>query len=114
MKSKRIKGLIGLSLTTLLVLAACGGDGGAGAEKAKGGSEKTAAKQEFKVVVQQEMPSADLSLGTDTISFTALNNAYEGIYRLDDKSKPQPAGAKEKVQVSDDGLTYTVKLREEA
>ena len=42
------------------------------------------------------MPSADLSLGTDTISFTALNNAYEGIYRLDDKSKPQPAGAKEK------------------
>ena len=63
MKSKRIKGLIGLSLTTLLVLAACGGDGGAGAEKAKGGSEKTAAKQEFKVVVQQEMPSADLSLG---------------------------------------------------
>lgn len=52
MKSKRIKGLIGLSLTTLLVLAACGGDGGAGAEKAKGGSEKTAAKQEFKVVVQ--------------------------------------------------------------
>ncbi|WP_417629748.1 peptide ABC transporter substrate-binding protein [Enterococcus faecalis] len=114
MKSKRIKGLIGLSLTTLLVLGACGGDGGAGAEKAKGGSEKTAAKQEFKVVVQQEMPSADLSLGTDTISFTALNNAYEGIYRLDDKSKPQPAGAKEKVQVSDDGLTYTVKLREEA
>ena len=82
--------------------------------KAKGGSEKTAAKQEFKVVVQQEMPSADLSLGTDTISFTALNNAYEGIYRLDDKSKPQPAGAKRKVQVSDDGLTYTVKLREEA
>ncbi|MGH2179972.1 ABC transporter substrate-binding protein, partial [Enterococcus faecalis] len=48
-----------------------------------------------------------------TISFTALNNAYEGIYRIDDKSKPEPAGAKEKVQVSDDGLTYTVKLREE-
>ena len=96
MKSKRIKGLIGLSLTTLLVLAACGGDGGAGAEKAKGGSEKTAAKQEFKVVVQQEMPSADLSLGTDTISFTALNNAYEGIYRLDKDNKVQPAGAAEK------------------
>ncbi len=33
------------------------------------------------------MPSADLSLGTDTISFTALNNAYEGIYRLDDKKQ---------------------------
>ena len=93
MKSKRIKGLIGLSLTTLLVLLLV--VVGELAPKS-GGSEKTAAKQEFKVVVQQEMPSADLSLGTDTISFTALNNAYEGIYRLDDKSKPQPAGAKEK------------------
>ena len=91
MKSKRIKGLIGLSLTTLLVLALVVVMG-SWRRKAKGGSEKTAAKQEFKVVVQQEMPSADLSLGTDTISFTALNNAYEGIYRLDDKSKPQPAG----------------------
>ena len=65
MKSKRIKGLIGLSLTTLLVLGACGGDG-AGAEKQRA-DQRTAAKQEFKVVVQQEMPSADLSLGTDTI-----------------------------------------------
>ena len=114
MKSKRIKGLIGLSLTTLLVLAACGGDGGAGAEKAKGGSEKTAAKQEFKVVVQQEMPSADLSLGTDTISFTALNNAYEGIYRLDKDNKVQPAGAAEKAEVSEDGLTYKIKLNKDA
>lgn len=40
MKSKRIKGLIGLSLTTLLVLAACGGDGGAGAEKARADQRK--------------------------------------------------------------------------
>ena len=40
-----------------------------------------AAEQIFNVVVQQEMPSADLSLATDTISFSALNNVYEGLYR---------------------------------
>ena len=34
------------------------------------------------------MPTADLSVATDTISFTALNNVYEGIYRLDEDSKP--------------------------
>ena len=47
MKSKRIKGLIGLSLTTLLVLAACGGDGEL-APKSKGRIRKTAAKQNLK------------------------------------------------------------------
>lgn len=60
------------------------------------------------------MPTADLSVATDTISFTALNNVYEGIYRLDKDNKPQPAGASEKVKVSDDGKTYTVKLRKDA
>ncbi|MDV7772144.1 peptide ABC transporter substrate-binding protein [Enterococcus hirae] len=68
----------------------------------------------FNLVVPQEMPTADLSLATDTISFTALNNVYEGIYRLDKDSKPQPAGASELAEVSEDGLTYKIKLREDA
>ena len=73
-----------------------------------------AAEQIFNVVVQQEMPSADLSLATDTISFSALNNVYEGLYRLDADSKPQPAGAAELAEVSEDGLIYRLKLREDA
>jgi oligopeptide transport system substrate-binding protein len=60
------------------------------------------------------MPTADLSVATDTISFSALNNVFEGIYRLDKDSVPQPAGAAEKAEVSEDGLTYKVKLREDA
>lgn len=39
---------------------------------------------------------------------------YEGIYRLDKDSKPQPAGASELAEVSEDGLTYKIKLREDA
>jgi len=72
------------------------------------------AEQVFNVVVSQEMPSADLSLATDTISFSALNNVYEGLYRLDADSTPQPAGAAEAAEVSEDGLTYKIKLREDA
>ncbi len=78
------------------------------------GSGTAAAEQIFNVVVQQEMPSADLSLATDTISFSALNNVYEGLYRLDADSKPEPAGAAELAEVSEDGLTYKLKLREDA
>ena len=55
-----------------------------------------------------------MSLATDTISFSALNNVYEGLYRLDADSKPQPAGAAEEAEVSEDGLTYKIKLRDDA
>ena len=66
------------------------------------------------MVESQEMPSADPSLATDEVSFTTLNNVYEGIYRLDKDNKPALAGAAEKATVSEDGLVYKVKLREES
>lgn len=97
-----------------LVLAACGGGGNTDSTDSSNDSKKASGEQLFKLVVQQEMPSADLSVATNTISFSALNNVYEGLYRLDDKSKPQPAGAVELAEKSDDGLTYKFKLREDA
>ncbi|EOH92540.1 peptide ABC transporter substrate-binding protein [Enterococcus villorum] len=112
MKKKWVFSMIALSG---LVLAGCYGGGSSNTKSsnsANGGSADGGGV--FNLVVPQEMPTADLSLATDTISFTALNNVYEGIYRLDKDSKPQPAGASELADVSDDGLTYKVKLREDA
>ena len=112
MKKKWVFSMIALSG---LVLAGCYGGGSSNTKSsnsANGGSADGGGV--FNLVVPQEMPTADLSLATDTISFTALNNVYEGIYRLDKDSKPQPAGASELAEVSDDGLTYKVKLREDA
>lgn len=103
---------LGLLTVCGLVLAGC--STGGNSSKSSDSSKEAGAKQEISVVVQQEMPSGDLSLATDTISFTALNNVYEGLYRLDKDNQPQPAGASEKAKVSEDGLTYTVKLRKEA
>ncbi|MEG2644221.1 peptide ABC transporter substrate-binding protein [Enterococcus hailinensis] len=97
-----------------LVLAGCYGGSSSSTDSSSSASGKASDNGTFNLVVSQEMPTADLSVATDTISFTALNNVYEGIYRLDKDNKPQPAGASEKVKVSDDGKTYTVKLREDA
>ncbi|MCZ1527262.1 peptide ABC transporter substrate-binding protein, partial [Enterococcus faecium] len=103
----------GLVAVCGLVLAGCyGGSSATSSSSAKSGSADGGGV--FNLVVPQEMPTADLSVATDTISFTALNNVYEGIYRLDEDSKPQPAGASELAEVSEDGLTYKIKLREDA
>lgn len=109
----------GLLSTVAISLVACGGGGTGGKEetassKESGGKEELADKQVFNVNVQQEMPTADPSLSTDVISSVALNNVYEGVYRLGKDQKPEPAGATELAEVSEDGLVYKIKLREDA
>lgn len=110
----KMKWAYGLVTIFGLALAGCSTTGGSSSTATSSSSGGEAKDQTFKVVVQQEMPSDDLSLATDTISFSALNNVYEGLYRLDKDNNPEPAGAAEKATVSDDGLTYTIKLREDA
>lgn len=100
--------LIGVMTLCSLTLVACGDKSG------KDSENQASSEQVFRYIERQEMPSADPSLATDEVSFVALNNIYEGIYRLDKENKPQPAGAVEKATVSDDGLVYKVKLREDS
>lgn len=108
MKKQKILGTL---LVSTFLLGACTTGGTSQTdETAKSGETE----QVFNLAVLQEMPTADLSIATDTISFTALNNVYEGLYRLDNENKPQPAAAAELAEVSEDGLTYKLKLREEA
>ena len=102
-----------ITLFSVTTLAACGGGGTSDSSSASGGG-KASGEQVLRVTEQQEMPTADLSLATDRISFIALNNVYEGIYRLDKDNKVQPAGAAEKAEISEDGLTYKIKLNKDA
>jgi oligopeptide transport system substrate-binding protein len=71
-------------------------------------------KQVFKRVEAAELPTADISLATDTVSHTTLYNVYEGLYRMGDSSELIPAGAKEMAKVSEDGLKYSIELNEKA
>ncbi|OTN77210.1 hypothetical protein A5886_002307 [Enterococcus sp. 8G7_MSG3316] len=107
---KRAKGTM-LIVTSSLFLAACQSSAN---DQDQGTSSETSAKQEITVQFSAEMGSADISLATDSYSFITLNNAYEGLYRLDENNDPVIAGASEDATVSDDGLTYTVNLREDA
>ncbi len=111
MKNKWAYGLVAVCG---VALAGCTTGGTNSSSNDTAASGDSSAEQVFNIVVSQEMPSADLSLATDTISFSALNNVYEGLYRLDADSTPQPAGAAEAAEVSEDGLTYKIKLREDA
>ena len=51
------------------------------------------------------------SIGFDSVSWDPLNNLMEGLVRLDANLEPKEAMA-EKIDISDDGLTYTFTLRD--
>lgn len=75
---------------------------------------KLAKEQVLNLTEVAELPTGDTALSTDTVGFTVFNQVLEGLYRLDKDSKPVPALAKEEATVSEDGLTYTFKLREDS
>ncbi|MBW5471678.1 peptide ABC transporter substrate-binding protein [Brevibacillus formosus] len=59
----------------------------------------------------KEPTSLDPPIGFDEPSYNILNNLMEGLTRLDENQKPQPAAASEWT-ISEDGKTYTFTLRE--
>ncbi len=106
-----------LVLTALLVtvLAACTANNDAG-EKPAGDSDKGDEKTEEKVLYLNngnEPTTFDPSVGFDAVSWNALNNLMEGLTRLGDDHLPKEATA-ETIDVSEDGLTYTFNIREDA
>jgi len=60
-----------------------------------------------------EPTSLDPSIGFDQVSWDPLNNLMEGLTRLDKDSIASP-GVAESWDISEDGLTYTFHLREDA
>ncbi|WP_314063324.1 peptide ABC transporter substrate-binding protein [uncultured Vagococcus sp.] len=71
-------------------------------------------KQEVTLANAQELNTIDPSNAIDSNSRIVINNIYEGLYRLDESNQPVPAGAAELPEISDDGLTYTIKLNDKA
>lgn len=109
---KKSKFLLLLVLTLVLssFLAACGGS----KDKDDSANKDSDVKQEITVLESQSIPSMDSVKATDNVSFTAMNNVMEGLYRLDQNQDPVPGVADGEPEVSEDGLVYTFKLKEEA
>ncbi|WP_404813431.1 peptide ABC transporter substrate-binding protein [Halobacillus yeomjeoni] len=102
----------------VLVLAACSGGGSTTESNGEGNEENTEksseennAKQEITVTAKSEIPSMDPQLITDSVGFQWAGETLEGLYRLDENSQ-LTEGMAESSEVSDDGLTWTFKLRD--
>lgn len=111
-----------LAIITATVLIACTAGDDAGKEKDSDdstGSEETEGTTEdegekiLRVNNGTEPTSLDPSIGFDDVSWSPLNNLMEGLTRLNEDSIAD-VGVAEDWDISDDGLTYTFHLREDA
>lgn len=104
--------LLSLTLVLSVFLAACSGD-----DKGSKGSDKSAenkdVKQELNLINGDAIPSMDPSKATDEYGFQFLGATMEGLYRLGKDAKVEK-GIADSHKVSDDGLTWTFKLRQDA
>lgn len=98
-----------------LILAACNFGGETAKEEDEGdkgtGSEVQEKKKALNLVIASEPPAMNPQLATDTTSGNILLSLFEGLTRLDKDAKYEKALA-EDIQISDDQLTYTFKLRD--
>lgn len=123
MNLKKWSLLLSLIFVMSLVLAACNG----GDEKDTGkedatktedtsteGAEETApVEQKLNVNIKSEPPSLHPGLATDSTSGAVLNQTFEGLMRVNQDNVVEEAMA-ESVEMSEDGLTYTFKIRPDA
>ena len=125
MNKKRWSLLLALVFVMSLFLAACAGDGedaGKKEEKDDGkpeveskgeGDAKEDDEQLLNVNIKTEPPSLHPGLATDSTSGAVLNQTFEGLMRVNQEDEVEEAMA-ESAEMSEDGLTYTFKIREDA
>lgn len=125
MKNTKWLLLMALTLVLSIFLAACGGtddkkDDAAKDEGKDDNATETPAKEDGEPDAEQilnlaesaAIPSVDSAIVEDAVGFNVLNNVNEGLYRLNQDNIAEPAMAAEAAEESEDGLTYTFKLRD--
>lgn len=68
-------------------------------------------EQVLNLAIGSEPPTIDPALATDSTSGAIIKNVFEGLTAMDNAGEILPAAA-ESWEISEDGLTYTFKLRE--
>lgn len=109
--------LLVFALVLSLFLAACGGDSDSstGADDTDTNTSDTEeeAEQLLRLTESAEIPTMDAQLSTNTVSSQWLGTTTEGLYRVGKDGEPEPGIATD-YDVSEDGLTWTFHLREDA
>lgn len=112
--------LLALVLVLSSFLAACSGgssgSGGSGGDSGSGDSASGSANgdQIFNMPITDEIPSMDPSKVEDALGIQWVSEVMEGLYRLDENGKPVPGMADGEPEISEDGLTYTFKIKDNA
>ncbi|MGP4062038.1 peptide ABC transporter substrate-binding protein [Halobacillus sp. H74] len=70
-------------------------------------------EQVLNLIDSAEIPTMDSSMATDAVAFQWLGSTMDGLYRLGENGQPEAGIAKDH-EVSEDGLTWTFNLREDA
>ena len=106
----------------MVMLAACTTTGGTDSDSGTDDGETTdegtaegggSSDNILRLNNENEPTSLDSTKAFDNVSYNILNNLMEGLTRLGDTHEPEEATA-ESWEVSDDGLTYTFTIREDA
>ncbi|MFD2444362.1 ABC transporter substrate-binding protein [Bacillus sp. CGMCC 1.16607] len=97
--------ILALFLLIISALAGCSSN-----EKAGSTTKKKDVKQEITANLGGEPYTLDPAFASDTTSFWVIDHIYEGLYTLD-KDGNIIEGAASKVDVSEDGKTYTFTIR---
>lgn len=107
MKKRIGLGLVSLAVITITLI-------GCGSKSDKENKNAETSNQPLNLMVASEVTTLD-SLNMldfpDAVTHTAV---FEGLYAIGEKETVIPAVAKELPEISEDGKTYTIKLREDA
>lgn len=85
----------------VLLLSGCG---------SVGKETKKQEQQVLRVGIDSELSTADVSLAMDNTAADVMSQVGEGLFSFDEKGEAKPALATEKVQPSNDGLSYTLRF----
>ena len=105
MKKKTLSRVLAFSLCAALL--ATTGCGGSDAKQ----TEAAAAKDEMHIAVSANPPTLDTQISNSNIVGQIAYHIFEPLFAMDENYEPQPVLA-ESYEVSEDGLEYTIKLRE--
>ncbi|MFD2729671.1 peptide ABC transporter substrate-binding protein [Enterococcus camelliae] len=105
------KRVVGYLAIAALVLAACSTTGKKDSSGDTGSGSSTT-KQVIEVSTPGELSTLDSGQYSDVNSSDMIGQLTEGLYRTDKDGNPELAIASEKPTVSEDGLSYTFKLRD--
>ena len=92
-------------------LAGCGGDKPEGNAQGNTQNEESTGPKVLRLNMHAEPPTADPALAEDSTSGALLRATFDGLTRIGEDGKPHESVA-EKIDISEDGLTYTFHLRD--